>query len=532
MRRPLRLLLIEDSEEDAELLLREIYRGGYQPDFRRVDDQAGLEEALGERTWDIVIADYSLPQFSALDALHTLSRLNVDLPFIIVSGTIGEETAVEAMRAGAHDFIVKGKMTRLIPAIERELRLAAERNARRHAEQALYESERRFRSLIENALDIIKVIGADGIIQFSSPSVERVLGYTPSELVGRNLYSFVHPDDRRHAEAVLGTALQEGAPQFTEMRFRHKDGAWRVLETIGKSMTSQTSAAAPGTGHGLVINARDITERKRAAEALHESNLRLQEALAMVENKSEEMKAMSQQLWHAAKLATMGELAASVAHELNNPLATVSLRVETLLMQVPSDDSKRRPLEIIEQEVERMSGLVANLLESSRRSQRTIAPVDVREEIETSLELVHYHLRKRKVDLVRDFATDVPTVGVDRQELRQVLLNLLTNASDAMPDGGRLSLKVYQRPSDNGGPGFVLIECRDTGIGIDPENLPRVLEPFFTTKEPGKGTGLGLAICRRIIQEHYGTLEIESHKGDGTTVRVGFPTLVEATNGL
>ncbi|HEY3999719.1 MAG TPA: ATP-binding protein [Candidatus Xenobia bacterium] len=510
MRKPLRLLVIEDVEEDAELLLRDLYRGGYQPEFRRVEDADGLRDALAERTWDLIIADYSLPQFSALDALAILRESGVDLPFIIVSGTIGEETAVDAMRAGAHDFIVKGKTTRLIPALERELRLASERGARRQAEMALHESERRFRSLIENALDLITVIEPDGLIQFSSPSSERVLGYPARELTGRNFLSLIHPDDqpsvRQAFRHVFDTA---GLAQSLEFRIQHQDGGWRALETIGKRM--------PGIDT-VVVNARDVTERRRAAEAL-------QEALAEVQSKSEEMKAMSQQLWHAAKLATMGELAASVAHELNNPLATVSLRVETLLMLLPDGDEKRRPLEIIEQEVERMSGLVKSLLESSRRSQRNIAPVDVREEIETSLELVHYHLRKRKVDLERQFS-EVPTVGVDRQELRQVLLNLLTNASDAMPDGGRLSLRVFKK-SD-----LVCIECADTGQGIEPENLSRVLEPFFTTKEPGKGTGLGLAICRRIVQEHYGTLEIESEPGQGTTVRVAFPTLVAAVNGL
>ena len=213
----------------------------------------------------------------------------------------------------------------------------------------------------------------------------------------------------------------------------------------------------------------------------------------------------------------MGELTASIAHELNNPLATVSLRVETLLMQLPADDPRRRPLEIVEQEVERMSGLVAHLLEFGRRGQRTMTTVDVREEIETSLELVQYHLRKARVDLVREFAADVPTIDVDRQQLRQVLLNLLTNASDAMPSGGTLSLRV------RGQDGMVYIEFSDTGIGVSAEDLPRIMEPFFSTEDPGKGIGLGLPICRRIVAEHYGSIDIESTLGQGTTVRVGFP---------
>ncbi|MHB2016879.1 MAG: two-component system sensor histidine kinase NtrB [Candidatus Xenobia bacterium] len=504
-RRSLRVLVIEDCEEDAVLLLRELKRGGYALSTQRVENAGELRTALSEKTWDIVIADYSLPQFDAPSALRVLSEMQVDLPFIIVSGTIGEETAVEAMRAGAHDFIVKGKLTRLIPAIERELRLAAERAARRQAEQALHESEQRFRSLIENALDIITVIDASGIFIYSSPSIERVLGYRPEDLHGRAIFGYVHQDDLKAMGDALDRAIdQPGSTQRAEFRFKHRDGTWRVLESIGKSLLEDP------TVRGVVVNSRDITERKMAALALEESNLRLQEALS-------EVKGMSQQLWHAAKLATMGELTASIAHELNNPLATVSLRVETLLMGLPADDARRRPLEIVEQEVERMSGLVAHLLEFGRRGQRTLTTVDVREEIETALELVQYHLRKARVELVRDFASDLPGIDVDRQQLRQVLLNLLTNASDAMPEGGTLSLRV------RGLDGTLYIEFTDTGTGISPENLSRIMEPFFSTKDPGKGTGLGLPICRRIVQEHYGTIDIESTLGEGTTVRVGFP---------
>jgi len=162
-----------------------------------------------------------------------------------------------------------------------------------------------------------------------------------------------------------------------------------------------------------------ITVRKQAEEAL-----RL---------KSEEVTVMSQQLWQAAKLATVGELAASIAHELNNPLATVSLRVESLLGQVPKHDPKRRALEVIDQEVERMGHLVANLLQFSRRNQPQISTVNVREEIIHTLDLISHHLRNRRIRVVREFAPDVPMMHADRELLRQLFLNLLTNASDAMP---------------------------------------------------------------------------------------------------
>jgi signal transduction histidine kinase len=234
------------------------------------------------------------------------------------------------------------------------------------------------------------------------------------------------------------------------------------------------------------------------------------------------MRSISQQLWQAAKLATMGELAASIAHELNNPLATVSLRVEFLLAQMPTDDPKRRALDVVGQEVKRMGVLVANLLQFSRRNRPAISSLDVREEIENTLSLVEYHLRNHRITVVREWAPDVPLVLADRQQLRQVFLNLITNASDAMPHGGTLTVHVATGVLEPATPA-VVIEFVDTGVGIAAEHLAKVMEPFFTTKEEGKGTGLGLAICRRIAQECHGMFDLTSTVGQGTTVRLALP---------
>ena len=172
-----------------------------------------------------------------------------------------------------------------------------------------------------------------------------------------------------------------------------------------------------------------------------------------------------------------------------------------------------------------MGALVANLLQFSRRGTQQISTVDVRQEIGRTLELIHYHLRQRQVAVVREFAPDVPMVQADRQQLRQLFLNLFTNAADAMPAGGTLTLRVSAVEKQ------VLIEIADTGVGIAPEDLPKVTKPFFTTKPEGKGTGLGLAICRRIVQEHGGSLAIASAgSAKGATVRVTLP-IQNKTNG-
>jgi signal transduction histidine kinase len=252
---------------------------------------------------------------------------------------------------------------------------------------------------------------------------------------------------------------------------------------------------------------RYAIERKQAEEDL--------------KKKGQEIRDMTQQLLQAAKLTTMGELASSIAHELNNPLATVSLRIESLTAQTPEGDERLRELKIIGHEVERMGKLVTNLLQFSRRSRQQISTVNVCEEIERTFELVEYHLRKNNVKVIQEFAPDVPFIHADRQQLRQLFLNLFTNAGDAMPKGGTLTISLAAQPEEK----MVCIEIADTGAGILPEILPKVMEAFFTTKPEGKGTGLGLAICRRIVQEHQGTFDIVSEgiPGKGTRVCITLP---------
>jgi signal transduction histidine kinase len=219
-------------------------------------------------------------------------------------------------------------------------------------------------------------------------------------------------------------------------------------------------------------------------------------------------------------MATMGELAASIAHEMNNPLATISLRLESLLGKYPEGDPRRREMEVIEQEIDRMARLVSALLQFSRRTQKFVSTVNIEEEVEKTIDLIYYHMRKQNIKIVRDFSPDIPHIQGDRQQLIQLFLNLLTNASDAMPEGGILKISISLSQEKQ-----MVIEVSDTGSGIQPDILTRIMEPFFTTKGEGKGTGLGLSICKRIVEEHEGTIHIESSgvPGKGTTIRIVLP---------
>jgi signal transduction histidine kinase len=250
---------------------------------------------------------------------------------------------------------------------------------------------------------------------------------------------------------------------------------------------------------------------------------RVSERTKELQLKSAEVQKMSQQLWQAAKLATMGELAASVAHELNNPLATLALRSELVLEKLTVEDPNRPSLEVISKEVDRMANLVSNLLQFSRRNQSQTSNIDVCREVHDSLELFHHLVRGRNIEVITNFAADVPTIEADRQKLRQLFLNLLTNATDAMPHGGKLTVRAERGQIDDEKEAVVL-QFVDTGTGIPPEHIDHIWDTFFTTKPEGKGTGLGLAICRRVIEEHGGTITINSEAGTGTTVTISLPT--------
>lgn len=353
---------------------------------------------------------------------------------------------------------------------------------------------------LECAANAIVITDVNGKIFWVNKAFTQSTGFSREEVIGKNPRVLKSGKQGEAFYKKMWETILSGKVWRDAIINRRKDGTYNREE-----MTITPILDSAGKISHFVGIKQDITE--------------LEQALSEVKAKSVELSVMSQQLWQASRLATVGELAASIAHELNNPLATISLRLETLGIQLGGDAEKTRAVEIVADEVDRMGKLVSNLLQFSRRTHQQISTIDVREEINNSLELIEYHLRSHKIEVVRDFDASVPTVQADRQQLRQVVLNLLTNASDAMIDGGRILTRVT--PALNNG--AVRIEFIDSGPGIPKENLEKIWDPFFTTKPEGKGTGLGLAICRRVIEEHHGSISIDSHPGEGTTVIILFP---------
>jgi PAS domain S-box-containing protein len=275
--RPLRVLLVEDSEDDARLILGHLRREGYEVASRRVETADAMREALGHEAWDVILSDNRMPRFSAMGAIELLRASGLDVPFIVVSGAIGEETAVQLLQAGAADYCRKDDLARLAPAIERERREAVVRRERRQAADALVRSqaelhqaveelrrsEAYFRSLIEHDTDLIVILDAAAVVRYLSPSFKQALGYEPADLVGSNAFDLVHPDDQSGAKAALERAIADpGIRPRVEYRFRHQDGTGRHLES-----TATNLLADPGVA-GIVINTRDVTERRQTEDAL------------------------------------------------------------------------------------------------------------------------------------------------------------------------------------------------------------------------------------------------------------------------
>jgi PAS domain S-box-containing protein len=263
---PLRILLIEDSADDAELLLRELERAGVRCMTTRVETQAELLHALNLFLPDVVLSDHSLPQFTGLEALRIIERVRPGTPVIIVTGSLGEETAAQYIKAGAVDYFVKGRLQRLGPGLRRAVGTARAMEEAGRAEQERLRSERRFRKLVEFSSDVITLLDSTGTILYSTQSLKPTLGYAPGEKVGQPVFELIHPDERSTTQALFREVLvKSGRAARADLRIKHKDGSWRRLEVAATNRLDDPDVGA------IVVNYHDVTERKQAEEALREA---------------------------------------------------------------------------------------------------------------------------------------------------------------------------------------------------------------------------------------------------------------------
>lgn len=270
----IRILIIEDNPADAELAERELRKSGLLFSSRRVDTEKDFLKELEEFKPDMILSDYVLPRFDALKALRLAHAADPFIPFIVVTGSVNEQTAVNCIKAGATDYVLKDHLLRLGDAVKGAIetkRLALEKG---EADREIRMREEYFSSLIENSMDIITILEADGTVRFESPSIERVLGYKPCEMIGKSVFEFIHPDDLPRVAGAFREKIKEPDSSLSlEIRFRHKDGSWRVLDTVSKNLLASPAVRA------AVVNSRDVTERRLAEEALADAQQLLRKVL-------------------------------------------------------------------------------------------------------------------------------------------------------------------------------------------------------------------------------------------------------------
>src|SRR5438874_10600527 len=496
MGKPLRVLMVEDSENDALLVLRELRAAGYDLTHERVDTAAALEAALDRHPWDLVIGDYSMPHFSGTAALGMLRQRGLDVPYICVSGTITEELAVAAMKAGAHDYVTKGQLKRLLPAIERELREAQGRATLRATEAS-------FATLVEHAPVGIYRSSLEGRFLAVNAAVVRMLGYeTAAQVLSLDMARDVYADAAERQRLVERDTYSDRQYDNVEATWKRRDG--RLL-TVQLSVRAVRNAAGRVEYYETFV--RDVTDQRR----------------------------LQQQVLQSQKMEAVGRLAGGVAHDFNNLLTVITSYSDLLLEDLAPGDAKRDDLEQVRKAADGAAALTRQLLAFSR--QQVVEPRVV--SLNTVVEGLQKILRRvigEDIEVTIAFAPDLESVRADVGQLEQVLMNLVVNARDAMPTGGRLTVETanvehdpeYARDREAAAVRrFAMLAVSDTGCGMDEATKARIFEPFFTTKEPGKGTGLGLATVYGIVKQSGGFIWVYSEPGRGTSFKVYLPRVEE-----
>ena len=523
MSTPLRVLIVEDSEDDVQLVVRDLSRAGYDVTRQRVETAEAMAAALKAQDWDVIISDHRMPHFSSLAALKLYRERGCDMPFIVVSGSIGEELAVSAMKAGAHDYIMKDNLTRLVPAVEREVREAGERRQGRQAEQALAESRRRMESILESAGEGICGLDAHGMITFTNPRGAKLIGWQGNELIGKSLHEVLHhtkPDGTKlsREQCSVCATLRDGLVHWMDGEvFWRKNGSQFPVEYTYTPIREQDKVV------GAVLTFQDISQRRGAELALQESNRRLEQTLT-------ELRSAQQQMIRQERLRALGQMASGVAHDFNNTLSKILGFTELLLTspeKVHDHGRVREYLRMICAAAQDGTNVVRQLRTfcRPRRETEVFDPVDLNALIQQAVTLTQPKWKQQPqatgatVEIRTELQT-VPLIQGNEADLREVLTNLIFNAVDAMPNGGIITFRTH---ADDG---FVAFECSDTGVGMTSVTRERCLEPFFTTKGE-QGTGLGLSIAYGIIQRHGGSLDLQSERGKGTTFIIRLPVHVD-----
>jgi PAS domain S-box-containing protein len=499
----LRVLFVEDSPEDAELIASELENGGYCLDLRkRVQTREGLRAALEQGGWDLVMGDFSLPGFTGLEALKLVREFSPDLPFLMISGTVGEELAVAAMKAGANDFLVKGKLQRLAPAVARELRERKVREEKEASQKALALT----RFSLDHSSELMLWLREDGRIMLANDTACGALGYSRDELLAMSYWD-IDPAFPKEKFSLQWREVRRLTTCTLESTIACKSGARIEAEMACNYVFF-------GGEECVLVMLRDVTEKRKAEAALRSSE---------------------EQLRQAQRMESVGRLAGGIAHDFNNILSVVSGYASLLQMKVARNGIAHKELIEIEKAVMRATSLVRQLLTFSRKQMIQPQVIDLSSVLRESLSMLQMVLGEDVVVETR-IGSDLGKIMADRSQMEQIILNLAINARDAMPKGGSLLLALTPvkleagdlQEGEKAAPGrYIGLAVKDNGLGMDRATLLRIFEPFFTTKAEGHGTGLGLATVYGIVKQAGGLIRVESEPGSGTTFFIYLPCCSE-----
>lgn len=514
---PKRILVVDDEEDIREIYRRALEREGFE--VALAEEAATAARELKSSHFEVVIADIRMPGMDGIELLELARKEHPDTDVIIATGYPAAETAIQALRLGAFDYIIKPfTIEELLHTVNRclEHRRLSSENVYLRRIAALYDISRAFstsmglKSLLELIADrTAAAVGARGVSVFLLED-GKVMPAASTGAAAATLPS--DADEIKKWEGVVQVPENGAVRLFVPLDARG--------ERVGFILTERETADFSAEEEKLLQ-----IFAEQAATAIRDTRLHeeLQARLQELQQAYQVLRKTQEQLIQSEKLSAVGELAAGVAHEINNPLATILGTIQVLHEKSVPEEKKSQYFKIMEQQVERMARVISGLLNFARQGEPRFSDLNLNSVIEETLLITEHQLQRTgKIEVVRELVPDLPPVYADQNQVQQVLVNLFLNAAQAMAPGPG-TLTVRTRACSTGEGKFVVVEVADTGPGIPKEIQSKIFDPFFTTKEVGRGTGLGLAVAYGIMERHGGKIESQSAEGKGATFVLSFP---------
>ena len=498
----IRILHLEDDLMDAELVQAELEEAGMTCRITLVQTQETFENALQQNTYEIILADYRLPMYDGMSALRLAREACPDIPFIFISGTMGEEAAVEALTQGATDYVLKPGLMRLGSAIKRALRESQNRREHREAERALAENEAKMRSILDSVDEGFIIIDRGYRILSANRAYCNQVGLSEAEVIGRLCHEIAHgsaqPCFESGEDCPVQRTFETGFVHSAFHTHQEGSGAEQYVELKSYPLTD-----ASGKITSTIETLNNVTEKRKLQDQLAQSQ----------------------------KMESVARLAGGVAHDFNNMLGVIIGHTELAMGQVDASQPLFASLREIRTAAERSAALTRQLLAFARKQTAAPQVLDLNETVAGMLNMLR-PLIGEDIDLTWQPAGGACAVKMDPSQIDQILANLCVNARDAIAGVGRIRIETGLATFDSDYcvhypeciPGeYVALTVSDDGSGMDRETLSNIFEPFFTTKEVGRGTGLGLAMVYGIIKQNNGFINVTSQPGEGTTFRLYLP---------